>query len=193
MNLFQKLVLEAEGDEAPDLDMGSADTEPDDSMEMESNDDVPSDTGVDDGPPDVDNSFGDDDGMSDDSVDDGDPGEEDQQDNNQEEELALDEKVSAILNKNLYQEYLRLLNNVSTQLTSIKKNHEILNAISEQSISVVSQITKLEENIRLYLKNYFMTETYTKNLLFYNKSLNLLKMLNDVFDSYITKNINSVK
>ena len=46
--------------------------------------------------------------------------------------------------------------------------------------NLVEFVKRLDENIRLYLKNSFINENYSKNLLFFNKCLNLLKLLNDI-------------
>ena len=51
----------------------------------------------------------------------------------------------------------------------------------------LSRLTDLEENIRLYLKNYFIHEDYGKNRLFFNKCLNLVSLLNMIFDDAIKK------
>jgi len=106
--------------------------------------------------------------------------------------LGLDEKISAIMNMNLYQRYLSLLNTIGGQLTMIKNNSDILHTLSADSLDIVESLKKLDENIRLYLKNSFLNENYSKNLLFFNKCLNLLKLLNDVFDSNVKKGIKTI-
>ena len=90
---------------------------------------------------------------------------------------------------NLYQRYLTLLNTNGSQLTMIKNNSDILFTLSKDSLSIVEKLKKLDENIRLYLKNSFLHENYSKNLLFFNKCLNLLKILNDIFDKEVRKGI----
>lgn len=120
----------------------------------------------------------------------GDPDQE-QQEQDPNQKMELDEKISAIMNQQLYQRFLALLNTLTNQLSSIKNNSDILFSVSKESIDLVDQLKKLDENIRLYLKNSFLHENYSKNLLFFNKCLNLLKLLNDEFDRVIQKGIRS--
>lgn len=197
-SLFEQFLYEAPGDDPPDVapDMSSdAETPPDMPEETPDTDDSPPDMGDDfggdmgdDAPPDMgsddDGGFGDegDDGFGDNSGAD-DSGENDS--NN----LELDEKISSIMNMNLYQRYLTLLNTIGSQLTMIKNNSDILFTLSSDSLSIVEKLKKLDENIRLYLKNSFLHENYSKNLLFFNKCLNLLKLLNDIFDKDVRKGI----
>ena len=115
---------------------------------------------------------------------------EDSSPNNQ--NLGIDDKVSAIMNMNLYQRYLSLLNNIGNQLTMIKHNNDILYTLTDTIVDTTIALKKLDENIRLYLKNYFINENYSKNLLYFNKCLNLLKLLNDSFDANIKKSIKSI-
>lgn len=201
LSLFEQFLYEAPGDDpspdsAPDTtpaeDTGGA--PPDMPDEAPAEDDSPPDMGDDfggddmnDAPPEMggedDGGFEDDMGFGDDT-----DSNESQEDNN-ENNLELDEKISSILNMNLYQRYLTLLNTIGSQLTMIKNNSDILFTLSKDSLSIVEKLKKLDENIRLYLKNSFLHENYSKNLLFFNKCLNLLKLLNDIFDKDIRKGI----
>lgn len=122
-----------------------------------------------------------------------DAGTGEQDDGNTDGDLGIDDKVSAIMNMNLYQRFISLLTSIGSQITSIKNNSDVLYTLSEDSVDIVDSLKKLDENIRLYLKNTFINENYSKNLLFFNKCLNLLKLLNDVFDEKVRKGINAMK
>ena len=193
--LFERFLFEAPGDDPPDAQM--ADTGPpempDDAADTASPPDMPDlggdDTGGGDdgGPPDLggNDDFGgfggDEEGANDEGNDEGD-------DNNS---LELDEKISAIMNMQLYQRYLSLLNTITGQLTTVKNNSDVLYSISPDSLDIIEQLKKLDENVRLYIKNSFLHENYSKNLLFFNKCLNLLQLLNVEFDKVIQKGIKS--
>jgi hypothetical protein len=189
-NIFERFLFEAPDDDPPDD--GGAPPDLDDTMDMGDT----SDASNDDPPPDIDDGAGGEgfdtfDDQSDDMGDQGgddQPSEEDQLNN-----MKLNEKISAIMNMNLYQRYLSLLNNISNQLTMIKDNNDLLSSISSESLDVVEALNKLDENIHLYLKNNFMNEDYSKNLLFFNKCINLLKLLNDSFNDKVHKGIRSIK
>lgn len=201
LKLFEKFLYEAPGEDPPDV---PADTQSDSGVP-----DVPDDISEDNSPPDID--MGDNDydeppdiESGDDQYDDSefgdennfeDSGEENKEtdDNNDSNNMELDEKISAIMNMNLYQRFLALLNNIGSQLNLIKNNGDMLYTISSNSLEIVENLKKLDENIRLYLKNNFLNENYSKNLLFFNKCLNLLKLLNDEFDKSINKGIKSIK
>ena len=103
------------------------------------------------------------------------------QENNNQENLELDEKISAIMNANLYQKYLSLLNAIGTQITTVKDKNDVLYTIASDSSQILTSLRKLDENIRIYVTNRFMRENYSKNLLFFNKCINLYKLLNDAF------------
>ena len=137
----------------------------------------------DDAPPDIggDEGFGDDAGFGDDDSNGG--------DNDQAKDPGLDEKVSAVLNRELYQRFLSLLDTIAGQLSMLKTNGDVLFTLSPESLDIVGSLKRLDENIRLYLKNTFLNENYSGNLLFFNKCLNLLKLLNDVFDRNVRKGI----
>lgn len=98
---------------------------------------------------------------------------------------GLDEKISAIMNMNLYQQYISLLNTIQKEIGMLKNNSDVLNSISIDVNTTIEGMKKLEENIRLYIKNNYINENYSKNLLFFNKCLNLLKLINDSFDKKI--------
>ena len=48
-------------------------------------------------------------------------------------------------------------------------------------------MTKLSENVEEYMSNYFMNENYSKNLLFFNKCINLYNLLQQNFDKEIKR------
>lgn len=179
-DLFKKWMFEADGDPP---DMGD-----------EPAPDVPDDGAADEGPPDIPDDFSDpppDEGFSTDGLEDMDdmPG-DDNSDGDQQQELHLNDKVSAIMNNQLYQRFLSLLNNVGGQLTSINKNSDVLNTLlGDYYTDMVQSLKKLEENIQLYLDNTFVNEDYSKNLLFFNMCLNLLKLINDSFADEVKKGI----
>ena len=197
---FFKSFLEADG-EAPDAAM-AADSAPDVPDISSTPDDLP-DIGGDDSPPD----FGEDDiGGGDESGDsEGDippdfgeddmggdefGGEEEGSDGDEEqkqEPLDLDEKVSAIMNAKLYSRFLTMLNNLGSQMNQLKQNSDMIYSLSPEASNILSKYKNLDDNIRLYLKNSFIDENYSSNILFFNKCLNLLKLLNDSFSSYVNK------
>lgn len=196
-NIFERFLFEAPEDDGippdvadssgpPDIPEGAENDEPPDlpPEDISGGDDM----AMDDGPPDMPDEFGEDD-FSDDVSGDDSSDDPDQKLKN----LGLDDKVSAIMNMNLYQRYLALLNTIGGQLTMIKNNSDILYTLSSDSLEIISSLKKLDENIRLYLKNSFLNENYSKNLLFFNKCLNLLKLLNDVFDSDIKKGVKAIE
>lgn len=192
------LFTEAPEDEAP------ADDAPPD-MDAGGDDDAPPDMddgGNDDAPPDMDmgggDGFGGDDFGSDDSGGDSDDGgydfgsDETSADSDNDGNIGLDDKVSSILNMNLYQQYLALLREISNQLMLIKANSDILYQLSDKVNEIVNSLKHLEENMRLYVKNSFSTENYSKNLHFFNKCLNLFKLLTDSFNSVVHKGIRNM-
>lgn len=201
-NIFTQYLFEAPGDDEspPDTSMSDASTSSDEAPEgpdgidlnNPSEDSAPDIDGFDDSAPDGggDNSAPDIDGF-DDNMDDGFGDENSDDDNNGQpkEDLHLDDKVSAIMNMNLYQRYLSLLTSLKEQISSIKDNYDILRTLSPDALDIVDSLKKLEENINLYIKNNFVHENYSKNLLFFNKCLNLLKLLNDIFEKNVTKGI----
>ena len=175
-NIFEKFLFEAPEDEVPPDMVDSTPPEVPDGAENEAPPpdmpDIEDSMASGDEPPDMPDEFGTDDFANDDADLTGmDTPEDPLQD------LGLDDKVSAIMNMNLYQRYLALLNTIGGQLTMIKNNSDILYTLSSDSLDILDSLKKLDENIRLYLKNYFLNENYSKNLLFFNKCLNLLKFL----------------
>lgn len=182
-NLFEKIIFEAPGD-PPDISEPASSNTPPDLPE------VPADNlGGDEAPPD---DLGG--GLEDEEL----GGFEEEEGMNQEgsegeEELEFDEKIDAIMNQNLYQRYLALLNNVNSQEAQIKKHSDALYTLSNDSLEIIGSLKKLDENIRLYLKNTFSTENYSKNLLFFNKCLNLLALLNEIFEKNIRKGIKAAE
>lgn len=199
MGLFERYILEAPDDPSGTQSPPAASAPPtapptNDPPPDMPDDPPPDDTGADigdqpmegddDAPPDLD-------GMGD-PEDFGDPGEEPPEED-QGSELELDEKISTIMNQNLYQRYLVLLNEIGTQLSGIKNNSDALYTLYPEYSENIAELKKLEENVRLYIKNSFIKENYSKNLLFFNKCINLLKMLNDDFNKNIRKGMKNVE
>ena len=194
-SLFEQYLMEAPGDEdaAPDItgppdipDETTNDPPPDISDEADAgggttDDDPPPDMGDDDVPDD----FGTDDDTEANSNEDND-GEE-------KSKLGLDEKVSAIMNMNLYQRFITMHTKITTQIGAMKNNMDVLHSIAPDVIEIMESLNRLDENIIAYLNNNFSSENYSKNLLFFNKCLNLMKLLNDSFDKVIRKGIKEVK
>lgn len=179
-NIFERYMFEAPEDEAPP-DEAPAD-EP---VETPADDDTP--------PPDMDDGGGDDAGGYDDDAppdmmgDDEAFGDEEPEDPNQ--DLKVDEKISSIMNVHLYQTFLTLVTDINEQIVTIKNNTDMFYSLSNESLEIIAPLKKLNENIRLYLKNNFVGERYEKNLLFFNKCMNLYKLLGDKFNAQISKGI----
>lgn len=185
LDLFQQsLFLEAPGDEGE----ASTDAQPADPPADDAPPDIPDDAGTEsdnDAPPDMPDEDPSDDGLGDTGFDDG----QQQEEEDPNKTMKLDAKISTVMNVNLYQRYLTLLNTINTQLSMIKNNGDMIYTLSDQTSSIIASLKKLDENIRLYLSNIFLEENYSRNLLFFNKCLNLLKLLNDSFDASIQKGI----
>ena len=180
----QSLFLEAPGDE------GEASTyaQPADPPADDAPPDIPDDAGTEsdnDAPPDMPEEDPSDEGLGDTGFDDG----QQQEEEDPNKTMKLDAKVSTVMNVNLYQRYLTLLNTINTQLSMIKNNGDMIYTLSDQTSSIIASLKKLDENVRLYMSNIFLEENYSRNLLFFNKCLNLLKLLNDSFDASIQKGI----
>lgn len=166
-------------DDMPDMGDGAGDP-PD-----FGGDDTSMDDGGDGSPPDFgddEGGFGDEEGATDEE------GGEDQK-----EPMDLDDKVSAIMNANLYTRFLTMLTNIEAQMSQMKSNADIVYTLSPDASDMYNKYKQLDDNIRLYLNNSFIDENYSKNLLFFNKCLNLLKLLNDSFSSYVNKGIREQK
>jgi len=157
-----------------------ADDDPPDIPDVQSDD-----TGDNEEPPDVpDMGFDDTGGGSEGNEGDfGDFGDDNDSTNEEEEEPIVSEKISLIMNHQLYQRFLTLLNTVQNQLTSMKGNNDVIYAMSPKALEQVEPLSRLAENIRLYLSNNFLETNYSKNLLFYNRCLNLLNILNKIFSA----------
>lgn len=185
LDLFQQsLFLEAPGDEGE----ASTDAQPADPPADDAPPDIPDDVGTEsdnDAPPDMPDEDPSDEGLGDTGFDDG----QQQEEEDPNKTMKLDAKVSTVMNVNLYQRYLTLLNTINTQLSMIKNNGDMIYTLSDQTSSIIASLKKLDENVRLYMSNIFLEENYSRNLLFFNKCLNLLKLLNDSFDASIQKGI----
>lgn len=163
---FEQVLLEEGEEDAPADDVAAEGSDPPDMGE-----DVESDFGGDSGDfgggDDFGSDFGDDSG-GDSSGEEGD-----------DKEPSFGEKISNVLNSKLYQRYLSLLNRVENEILSIKNNLDVFNIICQKSAESVEVLKKLSENIRIYLNEFFLKENYSKNLLFFNKCINLYKLTND--------------
>lgn len=198
LNLFQKFMFEAPGDDEstavpPDESQMNTNVDPPDNMSTDtgrstdvsdeplSEDNV---AGDDDAPPDMgDGGFEDD--FSNDMVEDDSGGTEIQQ--------KIDDKLSNIMNVRLYQSFLSFIGDINEQITTIKNNMDMFYTLSNESLDVIPDLKKLDENVRLYLKNTFVYERYEKNLLFFNKCMNLYKLLGDKFNTDVSKGIKEYK
>lgn len=183
-SLFNRLFTEAP-DDPPDI-TSSEDTPAEDAPAEEAPPDTdapdtnPEETG-DEPPPDIDsedNPFGTDDMGATNDI----PNEEGTAD-----APNVSEKISIIMNRGLFQKFLTLLNTIGLQISSIKSNSDILFSLSEGVIEILKALEKLDENIRLYLSNIFEDENYSNNLLFFNKCVNLLTLLNEDLDKNVSK------
>jgi len=186
MSLFERVMFEAPGDPPPDIPDEAPPDTPEGDAAPPDIPDVTDDPGGDIGggdPPDINM-----DDMGSDSGGFGDTSEEGEE----EQDVGLDEKISTVMNQNLYQRFLSLLNKIGHQLSMIKNNSDMLYTLSNESLEVIGSLKKLDENIRLYITNSFMNENYSKNLLFFNKCLNLLKLLNDIFEKNIQKGVRTM-
>ena len=189
LTLFERYLIEApEDEEAPDANMDVSNDGPpeapaedppaiDGTTGDDNAGDLSADPEVGEDPPD----------MGDFNTDDMDAGSEEGTSEEDNAPAGLDAKVSAILNQTLYKQFLSLLNQIASQQTSIRNNSDILYTISADVAGIVKSLSKLEENIRMYLKNTFADENYSRNLLFFDKVVNLLKLHNDSFDAMIRK------
>ena len=178
-----KFLFEAPGDEDEATTEAPEETPPADDNPPDMGDDVAADEPMDDeggldGPPDIGDDFGDEDSFTDDT------GEDTQN-------LTIDEKISSILNVNLYKNYLSLLSDIGTQLNTIKNNIDIFQAISDKTEETVTAIKNLDKNLRTYMMDTFQDERYENNMLFYNKCKALYKLLNEKFEKDIRKSIKS--
>lgn len=199
LNLFQRFMFEAPGDDGPEAappdETQSDTTEPPVDAPVDASNDGPPDVsseppsvddiGDDGTPPDMgDGGFEDD--FSDETFEDDSGGDESQP-------SKLDDKLSAIMNVTLYQTFLSLIGDINEQLSTIKNNTDMFYTLSGESLDIVPDLKKLDENIRLYLKNTFIHERYEKNLLFFNKCMNLYKLLGDKFNTNISNGIKEYK
>lgn len=184
-NLFERVLFEADGDDInavkPD-DVNMNNTGPPDIGEEGNNEEPVEDNPMD--PPDIGEDYSNIDNLGDDeSI-------NPEGDVNKTEDLDLDEKISTVMNSNLYQRFLTLVNTISSQLSVLKDNNDIIYSASPKSLGIIESLKKLRENINLYLAYYFINNNYSKNLLFFNKCLNLLNLLNKNFEKDLKQGIN---
>ena len=142
-------------------------------------------------PPDMPDFGGDDDGDDYGDYDDQESGEG--EDDSKKVPENLNDKVSALMNANLYQSYLSLLQKFTAQQQAIKNNRDVLYTISPESLDTLDSLKKLDENMRLYMKNSFVNENYSKNLLFFNKCLTLYRLIVDQFAEVMKKGTKDLK
>lgn len=166
LNLFEQVLLEAEGDEVPDVPELPTDDSPPDLS-----DDVSDIT--DDEPPDIDDG-----GFEDINLDD--TG-ENEASNESIEDLDINEKISAVMNSNLYQKFLSLITVLSDHLSIIKDHRDEIYSSFPKTLGMEESLKRLKENINLYLANNFINNNYSSNLLFFNKCSNLLNLLDMSF------------
>lgn len=190
LEFFKQYLTEAPEDESPP-DTAQEEAPPDASFDMGDPPDLPSDDGggdIGEDPPDI--GGGNDGGLGDFGSDDAES--EDEGNNQGGNPMELDEKISAIMNHKLYQRFINLLGSTKSKISEIKDNSDVLYTIAPECTEVIKKLQSLEENIRLYLKNKFVNEDYSKNLLFFNECLNLRALLSDIFDDIIKKGIKHV-
>ena len=195
IDLFERFLFEAPEDDPPDM----TDSTPPDIPDDMGSDDAPpdiddgGDVGMDDAPPDMgeEESFTDDDGGFGDDMGD-DEGDENSGDENS-ANMGLDDKISAVMNAKLYNQFLSLLSRITTQITSMNNNADVLFVISPDTLDTSKSLKQLDENIRDYLKHEFPNANYSKNLLFFNKCMNLLRLITDAFNKTIQKGIKEAK
>ena len=187
LSFFEQVLLEAPGDETPEPPADTStepvpDAGPPDMPNADEGDALAGEVA----PPDMqDDAPAEDDFGSDFGSDD------DQQNDQDQNNLGIDEKISNILNKLLYDKFLTLLNQIGSQISNIKNNNEILHSLVPNLGEISEEFKRLDESIRLYINNSFIYENSSKNLLFFNQCLNALKLLNERFSHEINKGIHN--
>lgn len=170
-------------DSPPDIDAGGGDNTGGDMPPDLSMDDVGSDDGGFD-----DQSFGDDGGFGDEGGED--QNSEDTPDEENPDNLNLSEKISAIMNNQLYQRYLSMLNSIGISISQLTDNGDVLFSLMKDGYTdLLNRFKKLNENVRLWMKNNFVNMDYSKNLLFFNMCINLLNLLNKRFQEKMKKGV----
>lgn len=107
--------------------------------------------------------------------------------------MKFDDKISNVMNMNLYQRFLSMLNSISSQVNTIKDNADIIGALTKNASELLPGLQKLDENIRIYLSDFFVSENYSKNLLFFNKCLNEYNLHREIFTKEIKKATRNVE
>ena len=186
-SLFEKVLFEADGDtdnaNPDDVNTNNSTGPPD--IGEDDNNEEPADDFSAENPPDVneDDSSTDDLGDTTGSLD-------PNNDGNKEDDLGLDAKISTVMNENLYQRFLSLISTITNQLSVLKDNNDIVYTAAPKSLGIIESLKKLRDNINLYLAYYFINNNYSKNLLFFNKCLNLLNLLNKNFEKDLKHGVN---
>lgn len=179
-NLFYRILMEAPEDEGnpPEIsdDVGAIDDAPPDADNTATPVEAPPDIGGDD--------FG-----SNDMESDMDLGGNEEEKPSEDEPQGLDNKVSAVLNSGLYKKTLTLLSEITKKKETIKDNIDIIRTLDPDSVIIQEQLERLEDNIRDYNEHHFLSENYSKNLLFYTKCLNLYNQIVLQFSEKINKAI----
>lgn len=106
---------------------------------------------------------------------------------NQPENIPLDKKISTILNESLYRRFLILKDKVTNHLSMITNNADTIQSLVPTALDILTSLKKLQENIELYLTRQFTAEDYSVNLLFYNKCINYISLLDDNFATELKK------
>jgi hypothetical protein len=171
-SLFERVLFEAEGDDIsndgninnegpPDIGVDEVDTQPDD-------------TPLDEPPPELEDfpDIGDGTGAEDNIED-------------ESENLDINEKISAVMNENLYKKFLSLISVITDHISLIKDNNDIIYSLSPNALGIIDSLKKLRDNINLYLSYNFINNNYSRNLLFFNKCFNLLNLLDKNFEKNI--------
>lgn len=109
------------------------------------------------------------------------------------ENLAVNDKVSLLMNVNLYNHYLSLRDKLRSELSATNNNKDILFSLSDDIVDIIKALDKLEDNLSTYMRNLFNNESYSKNLLFFNKCVNLYNLIIDNFNDVVKEGIRKEK
>lgn len=193
LDFFKKFLYEAPGEDPPDVapDQGGDSPPPDmpeedNSIDMSDPPDIPDDNSPGDPPPDLDSDV---DTES----------EENYEDitgidtSDQQSDEGLSDKISAIMNQYLYQKFLKLVGQVSSKISEIKDNSDVLYAVTKDCSDVTSRLMRLETCLKLYMTNQFSNNSYSDNLHFFNRCFNSYALIGKIFDDLIKSGIRSMK
>lgn len=96
-------------------------------------------------------------------------GTEDPNDPNNQEDLVVDEKIELILKKNLYNNYLALIDVLNDIETNFLSNNDAIYSKNPEASELLSKLTNLKDNVISYTALYFMKKPYSASALLYNK------------------------